>query len=147
MENKFISKSTGETENIGRDIANMCIETYRALGHNMYIALYGDVGVGKTVLVRGIASVLSPGSKVRSPSYTIVREYRNGIRPLFHFDLYRLGNIDELQDIGYDEYLEKGDCVIEWSEKLGTFMPDEAIKVFMKKIDDNTREIDVRVFN
>ena len=66
-----------------------------------FIALYGDLGVGKTEFVRGFVSVLSPGSRVKSPSYTIVNEYLHGTVPVYHFDFYRIGDISELDGIGF----------------------------------------------
>ena len=104
--------------------------------------LEGPLGVGKTALTRGIASVFSPGSRVKSPSYTIVNEYRFGRVPLFHFDLYRLGKDSDLSDIGFYEYVESGHCVVEWSEYLAD-VPDGAVKVSIASDGESSRNIEI----
>ena len=135
----YITKDSLETESVGRSVA-------QALGQRggyFFIAMYGDLGAGKTVFVRGLASVLSPGSRVKSPTYTIVNEYRKGIAPLFHFDLYRVGDTDELDGFGFDEYLANGNCIAEWSENLGDRLPEGAIKVTIEKLGESERRITV----
>jgi len=95
------------------------------------VALYGELGAGKTAFTRGIAAGLGIGMNVSSPTFTIVNEYP-GKTPLFHFDMYRLENEGELFDIGWDDYLERGGvCVVEWSEKVpGAFLPDTVFVEF-----------------
>lgn len=134
---KLYSDSTEQTEKIARILGEMLINK------KFFIALYGDLGAGKTVFVRGLASVLSPGSRVKSPTFTLVNEYRNGKIPLFHFDLYRINSLDELDGFGFDEYIENGSCIAEWSEKLGSSLPENTLKVKIEKIDDNTRCINI----
>ena len=119
----FTASSVGETEALGAVIAR-ALPPGRA-----FIALYGEMGAGKTVLVRGIASVLSPGSRVKSPTYTIANEYRRGEVPLFHFDLCRLSSPDELDSFGFFDYAEKGHVVVEWAELLGDELPENAIRI------------------
>ena len=92
------------------------------LGRNLtpgsVVAMFGGLGVGKTAFTRGIASGLGITMSVSSPTFTIVNEYIGPI-PLFHFDMYRLESEDELYDIGWDDYLERGGvCAVEWSEKV-----------------------------
>ena len=128
-----------ETEDVGRQLARK-IKDKKELS---FVAMYGDLGAGKTAFVRGFASVLSPGSKVKSPTYTIVNEYRNGDVPLFHFDLYRVGSADEYEGFGFEEYLGKGNCIAEWSENLGSLLPPDAIKVMIEKLGDNVRKIKI----
>ena len=135
---KIITHSAEETESFGRELAEKLAESSK----KYFIALYGDLGAGKTAFVRGLASVLSPGSRVKSPTYTIVNEYRRGKIPLFHFDLYRISDEDELSDIGFEEYLENGICVAEWSENLSELMPKDAVKIKITKLSDNEREIE-----
>ena len=119
----FITHSVAGTEALGAALA-------RALSPGRaFIALYGEMGAGKTALVRGIASVLSPGSRVKSPTYTIANEYRRGATPLFHFDLCRLSSLDELDSFGFFDYAERGHVVVEWAELLGDELPDGAIRV------------------
>ena len=104
--------------------------------------LEGSLGAGKTALTRGVTSVLSPGSRVKSPSYTIVNEYRMGEVPLFHFDLYRLGEDADLSDIGFSEYVEGGHCIIEWSEYLAE-APRDAVTVNIKDLGGDRRKIEI----
>ena len=115
--------SVGQTEALGAALA-MALLPGRA-----FIALYGEMGAGKTALVRGIASVLSPGSRVKSPTYTIANEYRRGDVPLFHFDLCRLSSFDELDSFGFFDYAERGHVVVEWADILGDELPEGAIRV------------------
>ena len=113
--------SVEETEALGAAIA-------RALpGERAFIALYGEMGAGKTALVRGMASVLSPGSRVKSPTYTIANEYRRGDVPLFHFDLCRLSSPDELESFGFYDYVGEGHSVVEWANVLGDALPAGAV--------------------
>lgn len=115
--------SVDGTEAIGRVIARALPE------RGAFIALYGGMGAGKTALVRGIASVLSPGSRVTSPTYTLVNEYRRGCVPLFHFDLCRLSGAEELDSFGFDEYIDHGHVVVEWADVLGDDLPHDAVRV------------------
>lgn len=107
-----------------------------------FVALRGDLGAGKTAFVRGFASVLSPGSRVKSPTYTIVNEYLRSKLPLYHFDLYRTGGGDELESFGFDEYLSRGICIAEWSEYMAS-LPEGSIIVEIKPLSPETREITV----
>ena len=111
------------TEALGAAIATALPED------GSFVALYGEMGAGKTALVRGIASVLSPGSRVKSPTYTIVNEYRRGEVPLFHFDLCRLGSFDELDSFGFFDYVGAGHVVVEWADVLGNELPDGAVRI------------------
>ena len=134
------STCESDTENVGAALGR----AIREYGSPVYIALDGDMGAGKTALVRGLATVLSPGSRVKSPTYTIVNEYRKGILPLFHFDLYRISDVeDELYGIGFEDYLAEGICVAEWNSILGDDgpSPDESVSVYIRKLDECEREI------
>ncbi len=132
-----VTHSFEETEREGEKLA----ETLR--GKRFFIALFGDIGAGKTVFVRGLTRVLSPSSRVKSPTYTIVNEYRRGEVPLFHFDLYRVESQDELEGFGFDEYLSSGSCITEWSENIADQIPDDAIIVRITKINENERLIEI----
>ena len=133
------SRSESDTENVGADLGRIILKYAKPC----YIALDGDMGAGKTAFVRGLASVLSPGSRVKSPTYTIVNEYRKGVLPLFHFDLYRIADAeDELYGIGFEDYLADGVCVAEWSSILGDDVPD-GIAVYIKKLGESDRQITV----
>ena len=99
--------------------------------------MYGDLGVGKTAFVRGVASVLCPGIRVQSPTYTIVNAYRGNI-PLYHFDMYRIDGEEALYSCGFFDYLDAGGiCIAEWCENITDFIPDGAIKVSISKLSDS----------
>ena len=115
---KFITKSPEETEKIGENLAIR-------LRPGDVIAYQGDLGAGKTAFTRGLARGLGIREAVTSPTYTIVNEYLSGRMPLFHFDMYRLRSADDLFDIGWDDYLERGGvCAVEWSENVEEAMED-----------------------
>lgn len=134
------SRCVEDTERIGADLARRIAQ----LGKPCFIALNGDLGAGKTAFVRGFASVLSPGSRVKSPSYTIVNEYRRGIIPVFHFDFYRLEDEDGLDSVGFEEYLKSGICICEWCEKIDTVRPGDAITVTIEKTGEDSRRVTVQ---
>ena len=134
------SHSVEETEQIGAELARSVLE----IGKPCFIALNGDLGAGKTAFVRGFASVLSPGSRVKSPSYTIVNEYRRGSIPVFHFDFYRLEDEDGLDSVGFEEYLASGICICEWCEKIDTVRPADAITITIEKLGDDARCIRIQ---
>ena len=139
---QYYSHSTEDTENAGAALARKLIEKYHDAP--FFVTLSGGLGAGKTAFTRGFASVLSPGSRVKSPSFTIVNEYRRGTTPLFHFDLYRLGESADLSDIGFSEYVENGHCIIEWSEYLNEDIPENAVNVNIEKSSDTDRIITVK---
>ena len=101
-----------------------------------FVALRGDLGAGKTEFTRGFASVASPGSSVKSPTYALVNEYKKGKIPVFHFDIYRLADEDDLYSTGYFDYLERGICLVEWFENIPECLPDEYFEVIIDKIND-----------
>lgn len=104
--------------------------------------LDGDLGVGKTVFAKGFARGLDIKDTIVSPTFTIVHEYDGRLR-LFHFDVYRIGDPDEMYDIGFDEYLYgDGVCLIEWPERVAELIPDTAVRISIEK--DNERGFDYR---
>jgi len=107
------------------------------------VALYGELGAGKTAFTRGVAEGLGIKMSISSPTFTIVNEYPGEI-PLFHFDMYRLESENELFDIGWDDYHDRGGiCIVEWSEKVpGAFLP-ETISVKIDNLGENSRKITV----
>lgn len=135
----YITHSTEETEALGARLAKSVLRE----DNLFFIAMFGDLGAGKTVFVRGLTSVLSPGSRVKSPTYTLVNEYRKGQIPLFHFDLYRIDDPTELDGFGFEDYLKSGNCIAEWSEKLCGDLPANSVTVKIEKIDDNVRQITI----
>ena len=127
-----ITTSVAETEAFGAAVA---AELASDPTLPRFIALYGDLGVGKTAFVRGLASVLCPGAAVRSPTFALVNEYRAKPCSVFHFDMYRIESEDELESIGFYDYLDRGLCVVEWSENIGYALPDRYFKIEITKCD------------
>ena len=133
---QFTTNSPAETEAVGAALGAV-------LTPGTVIAYRGDLGAGKTAFTRGLARGLGVTDRVTSPTYTIVNEYLGGRMPLFHFDMYRLGSEDELFDIGWDDYLERGGvCAVEWSENVWGAMED-AIVITITRLDEDTRKIDI----
>ena len=96
--------------------------------------LMGDLGVGKTVLTQGIAKGLGITEAVSSPTFTIVQVYEEGRLPFYHFDVYRIGDIEEMEEIGYDDYFfGNGVCMIEWAELIEELIPENSIHVTIEK--------------
>ena len=107
------------------------------------IAYRGDLGAGKTAFTRGLAKGLGCTDMVTSPTYTIVNEYLGGRLPLFHFDMYRLASSDDLWDIGWEDYLERGGvCAVEWSENVDDAM-ENAIFITIHKTGEESRRIEI----
>ena len=130
MNKELITNSPEETEAFGAEVARY-LNTDKSAPS--FIALYGDLGVGKTALVRGLASVIAPNSIVRSPTFALVNEYRAGKSSLFHFDMYRIEDEDELYSIGFYDYLDRGICVVEWSENIPYALPESYLKIEISK--------------
>ena len=130
----FFSNSEAETEAAGASLA-------RTLPDGAVVALYGDLGAGKTAFVRGMARGMGIEARVSSPTFTIVNEYL-GARELYHFDMYRLASSDELFDIGWEDYLARGGvCAVEWSENVADAFEGDEITVRIEKTGENGRTI------
>lgn len=142
MIKEFHTKSVEETEQVGAELA-LTIDS----GKPAFIAMYGDLGVGKTAFVRGLASVLAPTARVKSPTYTVVNKYEGTQIPLYHLDVYRINDDDELYSIGFDDYVREGICVVEWSENIPESIPCDALRVTIQKEGENfeKRKITVEV--
>ena len=126
------TSSPTETEAAGASLATQMLED---VSLPAFVALYGDLGVGKTAFVRGFASVIAPQSLVRSPTFSLVNEYRAQPRPLFHFDMYRIEDEDDLYSIGFFDYLERnGICLVEWSENIPYALPEDYLRVTIEKL-------------
>ena len=132
----FISRSEAQTEAVGEQFA-------KNLADGTVVAMYGDLGAGKTAFVRGMARGMGLTCRVSSPTFTIVNEYC-GERELIHFDMYRLNDSDELFDIGWEDYLARGAvCAVEWSEKVDdAFYGDETV-VRIEKLGYTERKITI----
>ena len=100
----------------------------------MVISLTGDLGVGKTVFTQGLAKGLGIEEPVNSPTFTIVQVYEEGRLPLYHFDVYRIGDIDEMDEIGYEDYFYgEGVCLIEWADLIREILPEQMCRVTIEK--------------
>ena len=133
---EFITNSPEETEAVGAALGKI-------LTPGAVIAYRGDLGAGKTAFTRGLARGLGYAEPVTSPTYTIVNEYLGGRMPLFHFDMYRLRSSDDLWDIGWEDYLERGGvCAVEWSENVEDALED-AICVTIHKTGETSRRIEI----
>ena len=132
----YETHSPEETEQIGALLA-------KKLTPGTVIAFEGDLGAGKTAFTRGLARGLGCTEQVSSPTYTIVNEYISGKMPLFHFDMYRLRCADDLFDIGWEDYMERGGvCAVEWSENVADAM-ENPIRVCISKVGENSRTITI----
>ena len=132
MKQEFYTDSPEQTEEVGRRLAEALLTAGLA---RAFIALCGEMGVGKTAFTRGFARALGV-SAVKSPTYTVVNEYRSGRLPIFHFDTYRIEDEDDLISIGFDDYLNRdGFALCEWSEKIREFLPQDRITVSISRTD------------
>ena len=133
---EIITHSERETEDAGAAFA-------AKIPDGAVVAMYGELGAGKTAFVRGMARGMGLDCRVSSPTFTIVNEYL-GPRTLLHFDMYRLGGADELWDIGWDDYLERGAvCAVEWSENVADAFSGDEISVRIDKLGESARRITI----
>lgn len=135
---QIISHSEDETTEVGKKIAEQ-------LNKGNIVCLNGDLGAGKTLLSKAIAAALGVKEPVTSPTFTIVHEYQ-GRLPLYHFDVYRIHDIDEMYEIGIEEYLYgEGVCLIEWADKIKEIIPEEALWIDISRGEkDNDRIIEIK---
>ena len=123
----YESYSEEETFNIGKGLGEKAEK-------GEIICLEGDLGVGKTVFTKGFAMGLSIEDNIDSPTFTIVQEYTEGRLPLYHFDVYRIGDISEMDEIGYEDYFYgDGVCLIEWASRIEELIPKSAIHIRIEK--------------
>ena len=133
---EFITNSPIETEKVGEALG-------KVLRPGSILAYEGDLGAGKTAFTRGLARGLGATELVTSPTYTIVNEYLGGRLPLFHFDMYRLASSDDLWDIGWEDYLDRGGvCAVEWSENVDEAM-ENAVYITIEKLGEDSRRITI----
>ncbi len=120
---EYVTHSPEETRELGKRLAGVLLP-------GSVVAFTGGLGAGKTAFVSGLAAGLGISDRVTSPTFTIVNEYEGGRLPLFHFDMYRLGSAEELFDIGWEDYLERGGvCAVEWSENVPGAVEADAVRV------------------
>lgn len=121
------SNSEQETRAIAREIATACKP-------GTVVLLHGDLGVGKTVFTKGFAEGLGVAEPVNSPTFTIMQIYESGRLPLYHFDVYRISDIEEMDEIGYEDYVYgNGVCLIEWAELVQEILPVDCLEVTIEK--------------
>lgn len=137
----ILTKSTAETEAAGKALAKELCDLGRK---SAFIAMRGEMGVGKTAFTRGFASHFGI-SGVKSPTYTIVNEYR-GQANIFHFDMYRISDGDDLYSVGYDDYVSfEGYLIAEWSENIEDEIPSDAIFVTISRTDGDSEERKIEI--
>ena len=129
---KLISKSVNQTEEIGENLG-------KKLKKGDVVAFFGELGAGKTAMVRGIARAFGCEDQVSSPTFALVHEY-TGTQPLFHFDMYRIESFEDLYSTGFFDYLGRGIMLIEWSENIVSHLPENSIKVTIKSLLENMPE-------
>lgn len=132
---RFITHSPEETEALAERLSDK-------LNGNEVIAMFGGLGAGKTAFTRGLARGLDIDDGVSSPTFALVNEY-SGKYTVYHFDMYRVKSWDDLYSTGFFDYLDNGILVIEWSENIEEFLPEELIKIKFGVIGENDREIEI----
>lgn len=126
MKQEWLLKDEADTQRLGRELA-------KALQPGDVVALTGDLGTGKTALTKAVAAGLGVTDMITSPTFTIVCEYHSGRLPLYHFDVYRVSDPDELFEIGFEEYVfGKGVCLIEWADLVEDILPAQTICVALR---------------
>ncbi len=123
----FETNTPEETEEIGRKLAEESTP-------GQVFTLIGDLGVGKTVFTQGFATGLNIDEAICSPTFTIVQEYDTGRLPFYHFDVYRIGDVEEMDEIGYEDYVYgDGVCLIEWANLIQEILPEHYIQITIEK--------------
>jgi len=111
---------------------------------DLFFIFEGDMGAGKTTLIKSICKELGVKEVVSSPTFSIVNEYAADDRTVYHFDFYRIKNLQEAYDIGYEEYFYSDHiCLIEWPEKIAELLPDHYVKIAITALDENTRRLSI----
>ena len=138
---QLISKSEIETKNIAKEIASQ-------LKIKDIIIFEGDLGAGKTKFTEGILEYFNLQDEISSPTFTIVNENNTSKFNIYHFDVYRLSDIDEFYAMGGEEYFEKGICIIEWGEIIDECLPKDYIKINISRDleNENIRKLDIEMY-
>lgn len=137
----LICKNENETREFAKNLASI-------LKKGDVIVLSGELGAGKTKFVEGILEHFNLQEEISSPTFTIVNEYKNDEINIYHFDLYRLSDIYEFENIGGEEYFNKGICIFEWGELIEDILPNDYIKIKFERIgnEDNYRKLNIETF-
>ena len=139
MMESFIVKNESEIPNFASEIRKLIVEQKNIL-------FYGEMGAGKTTLVKGICAALGSTHEISSPTYALVNEYKGDNHLIYHFDLFRLKTFEEVIDIGFEEYIDSDAiCLVEWPEKIESLV-EHGLKIEIDKIDFNTRKISIFKF-
>lgn len=140
-ENKIIIKSLDEIDNAAHRFVEL-------MGDETVYAFYGDMGAGKTTFINALSKALGvENDATGSPSFSIINEYRSDVTAelIYHFDLYRLENLEEAFDIGVEDYFDSGAlCLLEWPERIEDILPDDTVKVEIRVMEDDSRELTVK---
>lgn len=139
MNISIVTKSPQETQRLGQKIG-------RLLKEGDVVALMGELGSGKTCLIQGLMGGLDVADNYKgaSPSFVLINEYKGRI-PVYHFDIYRLSNIREVIELGYEEYFYgNGVTVIEWADKVEELLPHDCIRIYLRILGENRREINIQ---
>ena len=136
----IITNSQQEPKHVARDIASK-------IDKNAVIVLSGELGAGKTKFTEGFLSYFGLEKEISSPTFTIVNEYKNNKISIYHFDVYRLADIDEFYAIGGEEYFSKGICIIEWGEIIEDILPKDTIRIKIEKDKENLDKRIIKIEN
>lgn len=125
-------------------IADAAQEFVAQMGHRRVFAFYGGMGAGKTTFIKAICQHLGVKDAVTSPTFAIVNEYGSDIGPIYHFDFYRIKNLAEVMDLGFDDYAYSGHlCLMEWPELIEDLLPDNTVSVHIEEADNGMRRVTV----
>lgn len=125
-------------------IADAAQEFVAQMGHRRVFAFYGGMGAGKTTFIKALCQQLGVKDAVTSPTFAIVNEYGSDIGPIYHFDFYRIKNLAEVMDLGFDDYAYSGHlCLMEWPELIEALLPDNTVSVHIEETDNGMRKVTV----
>lgn len=125
-------------------IADAAQEFVAQMGHRRVFAFYGGMGAGKTTFIKALCQQLGVKDAVTSPTFAIVNEYGSDIGPIYHFDFYRVKNLAEVMDLGFDDYAYSGHlCLMEWPELIEDLLPDNTVSVHIEETDNGMRKVTV----
>ena len=125
-------------------IADAAQEFVAQMGHRRVFAFYGGMGAGKTTFIKALCQQLGVKDAVTIPTFAIVNEYGSDIGPIYHFDFYRIKNLVEVMDLGFDDYAYSGHlCLMEWPELIEDLLPDNTVSVYIEETDNGMRKVTV----
>ena len=118
-------------------------EFIKGMGEGKVFAFYGKMGAGKTTFIKALCEVLGVEDVITSPTFAIINEYTDGNdEPIYHFDFYRIKKLEEVYDMGYEDYFYSGNlCLLEWPELIEEILPENVVKVTIEEQDDGTRKL------